>query len=144
MPTVGEISPPLTVDPSPYPNVTDAQLERLMDGVSDEHLARALGPRLGILFADRLDDILMPRLQQLAPGLFGTIDLAPLVQRRLDTMHNELESTWNTRIDMVVESKSSILREQAIRLQDQATQSITAVSNDALANFGLASAAAQT
>jgi hypothetical protein len=66
----------------------------------------------------------MPRLQQLAPVCFGTIDLAPLVERHLDTMHIELESTWNIRIDMAVESKRSILREQATRLQDQATHPV--------------------
>jgi hypothetical protein len=104
--------------------VTDAQLERLMDGVSDERLARALGPRLDILVADRLDDILMLRLQQMAPGFFGAIDLASLVERHFDHMHSEVESTWNIRIDMAVESKSSILREQAIRLQDQATHQV--------------------
>jgi hypothetical protein len=68
------------------------------------------------------------------------IDLAPLVERHLDTLLRDFESTWTSRIDVA----SSVLREQAVRLQDQAIQSITTVSNDALTNFGLASATAQT
>jgi hypothetical protein len=135
------VPPPISPTPasSPRPTVTDAQLERLLDGISDDRLAIALGPRLDIFFADRLDDILMSRLQQLAPGFLGTIDLAPLVERHLDTLLRDFESTWTSRIDMA----SSVLREQATRLQDQAIQSTTTVSNDALAKFGLASAAAQ-
>jgi hypothetical protein len=49
--------------PGTPPGVTAAQLERLLDALSDEWLAVALGPCLDILVADRLDDILMPRLQ---------------------------------------------------------------------------------
>jgi hypothetical protein len=72
----------------------------------------------------------MPRVQQLAPVVFESIDIAPLVERHLDTLQ----------IDVPIESESSTLREQARRLEDQAIRSLTAVSNDALANFGLASA----
>jgi hypothetical protein len=47
-----------TTPPGTPPGVTAAQLERLLDGLSDARLAVALGPRLDILVADRLDDIL--------------------------------------------------------------------------------------
>jgi hypothetical protein len=106
-------------------------------------LARALGPRLDILFTERLYEILMPRLQTLTTAYLDTIDFTPLVERHLDTVQTELESTWAARIDMAVEAKSSTLYEQASRSQANAIQAITDVSNDALANFGLASAAAQ-
>jgi hypothetical protein len=84
-------------------------------------LAFALGRRLDILFVDRLDDILMPRLQQLAPGFLRTIDLDPLVERHLDSLQKDFGATWTARIEMA----SSVLRKQTIRLQEQAIRSIT-------------------
>jgi hypothetical protein len=136
--------PPPPPSPTPAPATTDDQLERLMEGLSDARLARAIGPRLDLLFAERLDEILMPRLQLLTTAHLNNVDFAPLVERHLDTVQLELESTWTERIDAAVDAKSSLLHEQATRHQANAIASITDVSNEAMANFGLASAAAQT
>jgi hypothetical protein len=92
-----------TPAPPPNPNMT---------------IGRALvGPRLDILIADRLDDIITPHLQQLTTVLVGTIDLAPLAERHLDIVQSELEVTWNARIEIAVDSQSFILHRQASRLQ---------------------------
>jgi hypothetical protein len=135
--STGSVTLPLPTSPTPAPpaspTATDAHLERLMDGVSDERLARALGPRLDILFADCLGAILMTRMQQqlTSTAFLGTIDLAPLVQRHLDTIQSALESTWTTRIDRPSTRKAPSFANRPVAPK-------TKPSDDALANFGLA------
>jgi hypothetical protein len=85
------LPPPISPTPasSPTPNVHDARLERLLDGVSDARLASALGPRLDLLFAERLtflDKGLADLTAQNADHLAAHDRLAT----RLDTMAADL------------------------------------------------------
>jgi hypothetical protein len=133
-----------TFPPPIDPAVNDAQLESMMNGISDARLSRALGPRLDVIIAEHLEALLAPRLRAMVTEVFDTHDPAPMIERHLDTMHHELETTWQTRIDTAVESQGAILRDQARRSEADAIRSINTVTEQSFSEIGVATAMAQT